>query len=165
MAEVRPCIIAIATRAESMIGRICFGIPFELLDRPPVEFSPISLNILIHSRICICLSCIPLTTRNNGSNQISSASMPCSKPLSSKVWQYIIRSSLSFAIPSPLQSAIQIASFAAARSRYSILPAASAEFIIGFPFARLYTDIPASIAALLEVSNASGTLSNSLCSS
>ena len=31
---------------------------------------------------------------------------------------------------------------AAARSRYSIRPAASAEFTIGFPFARLYTEIP-----------------------
>ena len=159
IAEVSPCIIAIATRAESMIGRIAFGIPLELLESPPVEFRPISLNILMHSRTCICLSCMPFTTRNNGSNQISSASMPCSRPLSRRSWQYPIRSSLSFAIPSPLQSAIQIASFAAARSRYSIRPAASAEFTIGFPFARLYTEIPASIAFLLEVSNASGTLS------
>ena len=57
-----------------------------------------------------------------------------------------------------------MASFAAARSMFSILPAASAEFTIGFPLERLYTEIPASIAALLEVSSASGTLSNSLCS-
>ena len=47
IADVRPCIIAIATNAESMIGRMFFGIPLLLLDRPPVEFSPISENILI----------------------------------------------------------------------------------------------------------------------
>ena len=35
IADVSPCIIAIATIAESMIGRICFGIPLELLERPP----------------------------------------------------------------------------------------------------------------------------------
>ena len=35
MAEVRPCIIAIATRAESIMGRMCLGIPLELLDSPP----------------------------------------------------------------------------------------------------------------------------------
>ena len=78
---------------------------------------------------------------------------------------YIIRSSLSFAIPSPLQRAITIASFAAATSTYPILPAASAEFTIGFPLERLYTEIPASIAATLEVSSASGTLSKLLCRS
>ena len=165
MALVRPCIIAIATSAESMIGRMFFGIPLELLESPPVEFSPISLNILMHSRTSICLSCIPFTTRNSGSNHRSVGSIPCSIPLSRRVWQYIIRSSLSFAIPSPLQSAITIASFAAARSTYSILPAASAEFTIGFPLERLYTEIPASIAFLLDVSRASGTLSKLLCSS
>ena len=137
IAEVRPHIIAIATIAESIIGRMCFGIPLELLDRPPVVFRPISLNILIASRTCICLSCIPLITRNNGSNHMSSASIPCSIPLSRSIWQYPIRSSLSFAIPSPLQRAITIASFAAARSMFSILPAASAEFTIGFPLERL----------------------------
>ena len=71
----------------------------------------------------------------------------------------VIRSSLSFAIPSPLQRAITIASLAAARSMFSILPAASAEFTIGFPLERLYTEIPASIAFLLDVSRDSGTLS------
>ena len=157
IADVSPCIIAIATIAESMIGRICFGIPLELLDRPPVEFSPISLNILIASRISICFSCMPFTTRNKGSNQISAASIPCSIPLSRSVWQYIIRSSLSLASPSPLHRAMQIASLAAARSRYSILPAASAELTIGFPFALLYTEIPASMAFLLDVSRSSKT--------
>ena len=85
--------------------------------------------------------------------------------LSIMVCMYIIRSSLSFAIPSPLQRAITIASFAAATSTYPILPAASAEFTIGFPLERLYTEIPASIAATLEVSSASGTLSKLLCRS
>ena len=33
MAEVMPIIIAMATMAESMMGRICLGIPLELLDR------------------------------------------------------------------------------------------------------------------------------------
>ena len=28
-----------------MIGRICFGIPLLLLERPPVEFSPISSEV------------------------------------------------------------------------------------------------------------------------
>ena len=160
IAEVRPFIIAIATIAESMIGRMCFGIPLELLDRPPVDFMPMSEIILINSRTCICLSCIPLITRNNGSNHISSAtSIPCSMPLSIRVCMYIIRSSLSLAIPSPLHRAITIASLAAARSTYSSLPEASAELTMGLPFARLYTEIPASIAATLEVSSASGTLS------
>jgi len=142
-----------------MIGRIFFGIPLLLLDRPPVEFSPISENILIASRTSICFSCIPLTTRNNGSNHRSEGSMPSPIPLSSMFWQCIIRSSLSAAIPSAEQRAITIASFAAARSMFSILPPASAELTIGFPLLLLYTEIPASIAFLLEVSSASGTLS------
>ena len=144
-----------------MIGRICFGIPLLLLERPPVEFSPISENILIASRTSICFSCIPFTTRNNGSNQRSSASIPRDIPLSSMFWQCIIRSSLSAATIPEEQSAIQMASFAAARSMFVILSPASAELTIGFPFALLYTEIPASIAFLFVVSSASGTLSNS----
>ena len=76
-------------------------------------------------------------------------------------WQCIIRSSLSEATIPEEQSAITIASFAAARSIFAILSPASAEFTIGFPFALLYTEIPASIAFMFVVSSASGTLSNS----
>ena len=36
IAEVRPCIMHMATIVASMIGRMCFGMPLELLDRPPV---------------------------------------------------------------------------------------------------------------------------------
>ena len=94
-----------------------------LLYTSPVDFMPMSEIILINSRTCICLSCIPLIARNNGSNHISSAtSIPCSMPLSIRVCMYIIRSSLSLAIPSPLHRAITIASLAAARSTYSSLP-------------------------------------------
>ena len=137
MAEVRPCIIAMATRAESMMGRSVLGAPLELLDRPPVDFRPSDANILMASRTSICLSCIPLTTRNRGSNHRSVASMPRLMPRSSMLWQCFMRSSLSLAMPSAEQRAIQMASLAAARSMLEIREPASAELTMGLPLVRL----------------------------
>ncbi len=74
IAEVNPFIIAIATVAESRIGRSVFGIPLETLDRPPVVFSPISLNFNRFENLHL-LSCIPLIRGRAGQTHRSVGSI------------------------------------------------------------------------------------------
>ena len=138
IALVRPQYIAIATVVLSKIGRISFGVMLETFERPPVDLNPMSESCWMNASTSICLSCMPLMTRNSGSNHISSVgSMPSSMPRSNISWQYIIRSSLSDGTPALEQSAMTMASLAAARSMFSIRSPASAELTIGLPFARL----------------------------
>ena len=70
-----------------------------------------------------------------------------------------MRSSLSEAMPLAEHSAMTMASLFAASSMRLKRSPASAEFTMGLPLARLYTWMPASMAFMLEVSSASGTLS------
>ena len=152
ISEVSPCIIAIATRAESMIGRIAFGIPLELLESPPVEFEthiaqhldalknlhllvlqyPLQRGITDRTRYPLLPAAMLQTSLKQRARQVSHTLVIvfCNSLTVAKCNTGCIR------LQQPDQGT-------------SIRPAASAEFTIGFPFARLYTEIPASGAFLV----------------
>ncbi len=125
----------------------------------------ISLNILIHSRTSICLSCIPFTTRNSGSNHRSVGSMPCSIPLSRRglaVHHTLVVIFCNSFTVAKCNNELHRLQLQGQRTRFFLQHLQSYD---RFPLERLYTEIPASIAFLLDVSRASGTLSKLLCSS
>ena len=76
-----------------------------------------------------------------------------------------MRSSLSEAMPLAEHRAMTMASLLAASSMRLKRSPASAELTMGLPLERLYTWMPASMAFMLLVSRARGTLSKRSCSS